>query len=205
MTISDDGTIPFDFGSSLGIGSATPSTPVTYDVTIAMDNNNTLTQRMSFAWATQETSAGGWDFGIQLYRATGDTTYTVQKRIDTGSSGEAADINAVMATLPLVPAGDEVAFLLRVTDAGAETSTFNSRVQVSVDGGATFIYDTSTDAALPSGFRFDGAGRFLSFDIAPNDGTVLYDNLSINTIVPEPGTIGLAAAAGMLGLRRRRA
>lgn len=62
-----------------------------------------------------------------------------------------------------------VNFLIRVTDAGAESGTScHSRVRVSMDGGSTWIYDTSTDGDLPNGFRLDGPGRYIDFDVAGN-------------------------------------
>ena len=98
--LSADGTTPFDFASALGIGAATPANPVIYDITISMDNNATAIQRMSFALGTVESSAGDWDFGLQLYRAVaGETFYTVGKRIDVGSSGLGSDQNAAILTM----------------------------------------------------------------------------------------------------------
>jgi len=53
-----------------------------------------------------------------------------------------------------------------------------------MDGGSTWIYDTSTDNALPNGFRFDGSGRYIDFDVAGNlSDSVYYDSFSI---VPAP-------------------
>ena len=76
--------------------------------------------------------------------------------------------------------GTEVAVLIRVTDAGSESSTFNSRVQVSLNGGSTWIYDTATDTDLTSGWRLNGAGRIIMWDAAPSAGNVTYDNFSLN-------------------------
>ena len=75
-------------------------------------------------------------------------------------------------------------FLIRVTDAGAESGTdYHSRVQVSTNNGASFFYDTATDTALPNGFRFDGPGRYIIFDQAGNtSGNVFYDNFSVTWI-----------------------
>ena len=135
---------------------------------------------MSFALGTVESSAGDWDFGLQLYRAaTGDDFYTVGKRIDVGSSGLASDQNASIFAMAAGTVNSEVSFVIRVTDAGAQTSAFNSRVQVSQDGGATWFYDTANDASLTSGWRLDGASRYFSWDIAANDSFVTYDNFSV--------------------------
>lgn len=207
ISLSPDGTAAANFGAALGTDLASPLAQLEYDIRITMRNSTSTAQRMSFAWATAESSAGDWDFGVQLYKAaSADTTYTVQKRIDMASSGVAADVNAQIGTIAnahnsLVP------FLIRVNDAGAESGTdYNSRVRVSVDNGATWIYDTDSDAALPNGFRFDGTSRFLSLDIAGGTSATFFDNLSIDltTAVPEPGTLGLAATAGMMLVARRR-
>jgi hypothetical protein len=204
ITLSADGTSPFDFASALGIGAATPANPVEYDITISMDNNATAIQRMSFALGTVEGSAGVWDFGLQLYRAVaGDDFYTVGKRIDIGSSGLAEDQNAAIFAMAAGTVNSEVSFVIRVTDAGDEASTFSSRVRVSQDGGATWFYDTLYDASLTSGWRLDGPGRYFSWDMAANDSFVTYDNFSV-TIVPEPSVAMLGLLAGFVGLIRRR-
>lgn len=213
ITLSADGANPFDFAQALGIPWATPANPVVYDIAISMDNNSPVLQRMSFALGTVESSAGDWDFGLQLYRAVaGDNFYTVGKRIDIGSSDLGSDQNAAILAMASGSVGTEVSFVMRVTDAGAETSTFNSRVQVSADGGANWFYDTDSDASLTSGtsgWRLDGASRYFSWDIAANDSFITYDNFSVTLVtaaVPEPSTLALGLAAGLVGLiwRRRR-
>ncbi len=208
ITLSADGTTPFDFASALAIALATPVNPIVYDITLSMDNNATALQRMSFALGTVESSAGDWDFGLQLYRAVaGENFYTVGKRIDVGSSGLANDQNAAIFAMASGTVNSEVSFVIRVTDAGAETSTFNSRVQVSQDGGASWFYDTQSDPSLTSGWRFDGASRFFSWDMAANDSFVTYDNFSvtvIQTAIPEPSVLVLGLLAGVIGLMWRR-
>lgn len=209
-SLSADGTTAFDFGSALGASLASSSSLLEYDITISMDNNAAGTHRMSFGWGTVEGDATVWDFGLQLYKAVGtDTTYTVGKRFNTASVG-VASVNAPIGGIANT-AGSQVDFLIRVTDAGAEGgSDYNSRVRVSLDGGSSWLYDTDADTtALPNGFRFDGAGRFFSFDVAGgNSSFVLYDNFSINVItpVPEPSTYALVGVAGAaaLWMRRRR-
>jgi hypothetical protein len=209
ITLSADGTNPFDFAQALGIPWATAANPVEYDISLSMDNNSPVLQRMSFALGTVESSAGDWDFGLQLYRAaSGDNFYTVGKRIDVGSSGLGSDQNAAILAMASGSVGSEVSFVIRVTDAGAETSAFNSRVRVSQDGGATWFYDTGSDGTL-SGWRLDGASRYFSWDIAANDSFVTYDNFSVTVIqaaVPEPSVLALGLVGGLVGLiwRRRR-
>ena len=61
-----------------------------YDIKISMRNDATGTARFSFGLGTAEGDVNSWDFGVQMYRAaSGDDFYTIQKRIDTGSSGVA--------------------------------------------------------------------------------------------------------------------
>ena len=174
FTLSVNGSTPFDFGPAMGVPGATPATPVTYDLKISMRNDATTASRFSFALTTVEGHAHYWDFAVQVYRASsGDTLYTIQRRIDRGSyngtttADATGDINS-----PITNAGavkTMVNFLIRVTDAGAESGgNYHSRVRVSMDGGSTWIYDTTTDSALPNGFRFDGPGRYIDFDVAGN-------------------------------------
>lgn len=194
FVLSANGSTAFDFGPALGAPYASPSNQATYDITITMRNNASGTARFSFALATVEGDTGAWDFGLQLYRATGsDDFYTVQKRIDANSSGFGTDWNAVMATTAsgtwVASGQSNINFLIRVTDAGAETgANYNSRIQVSTNAGASWIYDTSTDSGLTNGFRFDAAARIIIFDQAANtSGAVFYDNFSIvSTYAPAP-------------------
>jgi autotransporter-associated beta strand protein len=184
FTLSANGASAFDFGPALGSPYATPANPAIYDVKISMRNDATSNARFSFAITTAESDANSWDFGIQMYRTT--TTidyYTIQKRVDTASSGTAADINTPMFVTGPNSTNSMQAFLIRVTDAGAESTTYSSRIQVSTNNGASWIYDTQGDPDLPNGFRFDGPGRVIDFDQASNgSGNVFYDNFSITSI-----------------------
>jgi hypothetical protein len=218
FTLSDNGTAPFNFGPVLETDRATAANPIVYDVTIGMANNTAsgTQSRFSFALGTVENNANYWDFGIQLYRSTASSTrYAIGKRIDavscttaTDSTGTTGDLNSSITTTAAGTFGNLLNFVMRVTDAGAETTTFNSRIQLSTDGGSTWFYDTRTDTDLTStGFRFDTNSRFFSWDIAGST-VATYDNFSLTMItpaVPEPsavalGSLGLAA----LILRRRR-
>jgi hypothetical protein len=181
FTLSANGTSPFDFGPSLGVAGATPSSPVVYDLSISMDNDSTGIQRFSFALGTAEGDATTWDFGFQVYRASAtDNFYTIGKRIDIKASGLASDLNSSILTMGASTYGTEITILMRVTDAGSQSTAFNSRVQLSLNGGSTWFYDTATDANLTSGWRLNGAGRILMWDIAPDAGNVTYDNFSLN-------------------------
>ncbi|HEY4415651.1 MAG TPA: SUMF1/EgtB/PvdO family nonheme iron enzyme, partial [Verrucomicrobiae bacterium] len=173
------GSGAYDFGPALEVSTATPDQPLIYDLTINLANATVAAnQRCSFAISSTAGTANVWDFGIQIYRASaGDSSYVLQRRISTGASGLQNAINDSIGTVGTYPG--EVPFLLRITDAGAESGTFSSRVQISVDGGASWIYDTATDPALPNGWRFSGLARYLFFDIAPGTGPVTYDNLSL--------------------------
>ena len=194
FTLSTTGSTPFDFGPSLGAPYASAANKATYDISISMRNNASTTARFSFAIATVEGDTSVWDFGVQLYRAVNtDDFYTIQKRIDSNSSGLASDLNAVMtaAASGTWVSGSQatINFLIRVTDAGAESgANYNSRIQVSTNAGVAWIYDTATDGALPNGFRFDGTARVIIFDQAGNtSGNVFYDNFSIvSTYAPAP-------------------
>lgn len=180
FTFTTNGTTPLDLAYALGSGSATPANPKIYDITISIANSTPGVQRCSFALAATEGDATTWDFGIQVFKtAASDNFYTIGKRVDTAASGVAADINTFITNTAPGTSGTELSFLLRVTDAGAETTTFNSRVQVSIDNGATWIYDTATDSDLPNGWRFDGPGRYILWDVAPDAGNVTYDNFSV--------------------------
>ncbi|MBA4148314.1 MAG: autotransporter-associated beta strand repeat-containing protein [Verrucomicrobia bacterium] len=191
FTLSANGTTPFDFAPALGIEAATPANPVVYDVAISMDNDSTGVYRTSFALGTGEGDATTWDFGVQLYRAaSGNNFYTIGKRIDTGSSGLGSDLNAAIHTMGANTYGTEITLLMRVTDAGMETTTYNSRVQLSLNGGSTWFYDTASDSNLAgTGWRLDGTARYIMWDIAPNAGNVRYDNFSLTWISgPQPWT-----------------
>ncbi len=194
FTLSADGANPFDFATALGTGEATPANPAVYDIKIAMRNDATGTERLSFGLATAEGDVTTLDFGVQLvHAAAADTFYTIYKRIDTASAG-VADINAVMTTTASGTTGQLNSILIRVTDAGAESgATYSSRAQVSLDNGSTWIYDTDSDSALTNGWRLDGAGRYFVWDQAGNSGSVFYDSFSVVRQVSRFRRAGFAA------------
>ncbi|MFN7140000.1 MAG: hypothetical protein ACK4UN_11760, partial [Limisphaerales bacterium] len=185
-TISLSGGVgAYDFGSVLNTLAATPAEPSVYEVTISIANGAAGAQRCSFAISSTVGTANSWDFGIQLYRPSGAINYTVQKRVSTAAGGLAAVVNeAIVNEVGVYPG--EVSFLLRITDAGAETQpSNNSKIEVAlVSGGTTnWIYDTSSDSVhLPNGWRFPGASRFFMWDIAGGAGPVTYDDFSVNYI-----------------------
>jgi hypothetical protein len=181
FVLSANGTSSYDFADDLGTTTASPNNPVVYETTISVMNNSAGTQRCSFAIGTSEGDATTWDFGFQIYRSgSTDSYYVIGKRIDSSSSGLASDINTYITNTAAGTFGTEVTILMRVTDAGSETNSFNSRVQLSVDNGLTWFYDTDTDADLPNGWRLNGPARHIMWDVAPDAGTVTYDNFSLS-------------------------
>ena len=126
ICLSANGSTPFDFGPGLGIAGAKPADRATYDITINMDNDAPGTERMSFALATADGGTGAWDFGLQLFKTSGATNYSIAHRVDLGSSGTAADVTATI-NANAGRASNEISILIRVTDAGHETNTFSSR------------------------------------------------------------------------------
>lgn len=205
FTLSADGISGFNFSSALGATTATPADPVQYTVALGMANNLLGGPRFSFGLMTTTPvdgagSAGLWDFGIQLDRANGSTSsgvtaYDVFGRIDDESRIQDGDDNFLIQNLGDGSYGTEVNVVLRITDAGAESDAYNSKVEVSLDGGNSFIFSTA-----PNEFRFDGADRFFMWDFASNGtgdrGYGTYDDFSV-TVVPEPSTFALLALGGI--------
>ena len=78
---------------------------------------------------------------------------------------------------------------MRVTDVGPESTSYSSRVQLSIDGGASWIYDSQSDTDLTSGWHFESGSRFLSWDQEINsNGPDNYDNFSVTWISGPPPT-----------------
>ncbi|HOX04426.1 MAG TPA: autotransporter-associated beta strand repeat-containing protein, partial [Candidatus Paceibacterota bacterium] len=171
----------FNFGPVLRSVSATPELPTIYEIRIKMAASPVGDQRFSFALSSDLGGSGVWDFGLQINRPdTGQDFYTVYRRIDMNSSGT-SDVNSAIGATAPGTWSYEAPFLIRVTDAGVETETFHSRVQVSMDEGATWVYDTQTDPELPYGWRLDTAGRYLLWD-CPGWGRGTYDDFSVTWI-----------------------
>lgn len=182
FTLSANGVTPLNFAPSLGTWKATPNSPVIYELAVKMANSSQGSRRSSFALSTAEGSADTWSFGIQIYRDATNNAYVVGKRIESGSSGLWTDINSAITNTPPGSYGSEIRFLLRVTDAGDESSAFNSRVQLSLNGGLTWFYDTQSDPDLPNGWRLHGAARCILWDTASAAGPVTYDDFSLELI-----------------------
>jgi endonuclease/exonuclease/phosphatase family metal-dependent hydrolase len=185
FVLSADGVNSFDFGSALGIGSASRTNRVVYDLSIRINNNSATTERFAVALGTAEGDVNSWNFAVQVYRTnSGNNFYTIGKRIDTASSGLTSDLNEHITSLTGNSYGGDLTILMRVTDAGAETTTFNSRIQLSLNGGNSWIYDTDTDPSLPNGWRLNGPERHIMWDIAPDAGPITFDAFSVKLNPP---------------------
>ena len=184
FTLGINGSTPYDFASVLGAGTASPANPVVYDIAIKIVNFDNDYDRTSFGFGTEESGNTSWDFGIQLWQTSGDAKFSIGKLIDTASSG-VADLKAdISGQKSVVNVNSEVNFLIRVVDAGAESSAYSSRVLASKNGGSGWIYDTASDSDLSNGWRFDAATRYVMWDQGPNADTVTYDDFSV-TLFPE--------------------
>ncbi len=193
------GTGGYDFSSALRTLNASPAVPSVYEFTITMGNTSWTNQRCSFGLTTEQGGVTTWDFGLQIFRTTTtEDFYTIQKRIDGASTGLAADLDGpITTTAPGTWTNGFVIFLVRVTDAGAQLYEYNSRVQVSLDGGVSWIYDTSTDAELPNGWRLDTTGRYFFWDIS-GYGIASYDDFTVNWISgPEASSTLTWSGAGV--------
>lgn len=176
FTLGDSNGEAFDFGPALGVATASPDNPITYDVTISL-YNNASSARQSFGISTVASDVTTWDFGIQISRID-DNTFALHKRINSDSCVANVSINSTTG-LPTAPR-QEVHFRLRITDAGAEAEGYNSRIQLFVNDSSEPVYDTATDPDLGGGWRFDAPQRYLVGDIPGGNGNyVTYDNLSI--------------------------
>lgn len=186
FVLSADGANSFDFRSALGIGAASATNRIIYDLSIKMKNDSVGPERFSFGMATAEGDLNFWDFGVQLYRTnSANNFYTIGKRIDSASTGLSSDLNEHITSLTPNTFANELVILMRVTDAGAETTAFNSRVQLSLNGGNSWFYDTDSDPDLAAtGFRFDGPGRHVIWDVAGSAGPVTYDGFSLKLDPP---------------------
>ena len=194
FTLSANGKTAFDFGPALRSDDASKTNRAIYDVRIGMRNEATSESRCSFGISTVDGEVNKLDFALQLYRAKPkDTFYTIRKRYDRGSilgvasPDDSGDVHEVMTTTPRGTVGTMIDFVIRVSDAGAEgVEHYNSRIQVSLNNGKTWVYDSDVDPSLRNGFRFDSTVRYFIFDQAPNGtGMVFYDDFSV-TMVQAP-------------------
>ena len=164
-----------DFGPALFSSAATPSVPSIYELRVNLAHFGT--NRVSFGISTANDAPPVWDFGIELVRSLGSGPLSLYKRIDQVSGGVGQDVN-VLITNNVGAGGEELTFVFRITDAGADSTAFNSRVELAVVRGGTtnWIYDTQR---TPNGLhRRSGSSAWnsLSLPYTPKR-------------VPEPSTI----------------
>ncbi len=183
FTFTAGGGTPQDLGPALGSASATAATPATYDLAVKMSNASGSTARASFGLATADDGVQNWSLGIQLVN--NGANLDLYRRVDAGCNPSGADYNDVIATLA-GKAGTVVDLRVRITDAGAESSTgrYNSRYEVYANGALVFTSATGD-------FRFQSsAARLVLFDIAGNAGPVTYDvfSLTLLTVTNAPAT-----------------
>src|SRR5262249_30062911 len=99
ISLSANGTGPFDFGAALNTLAASSNLPSVYDVSITISNGAPAAQRCSFAISSAQGTAGVWDFAVQLVHVNGaDTFYTIFKRVSAGACGGAA-LNSAIGTV----------------------------------------------------------------------------------------------------------
>lgn len=203
VVLSRDGAAAFDFAPALGTLAATQSAKGKYKIKVKMTHTYaTGTPRFSFALSSAPGTAGDWEFGIQLFK-TNTSDYAVYKRITRNAGSLSASLNKAITTLPGAY-GTEVPVTIEVTDAGYESSTFNSSIRVSLDNEASWIYSTDTDSDLPEAdsgtpepnkWRFNaGTGRFFFFDVAGTSAT--YDDFSVELLEGAPGSSYVWNGAG---------
>jgi formylglycine-generating enzyme required for sulfatase activity len=172
FTFTANGTSPKDLGVVLGSDSATPADPVIYELAVKMSNQSGNANRTSFGISTFDTGVQDWNLGIQFVNNGADLD--IYRRIDGASNPSGGDYNDVIATLA-GQARAEVDLRLRITDAGAESSTghFNSHYEVFANG--TLVFASATND-----FRFASSPtRLILFDTAGNSGPVTYDDFSL--------------------------
>ena len=202
LFLSADGAVPFNFGDALGTTAATPGNPAVYELSISMANKSAGNQRCSLAIGDTAGGAGAWNFGIQVFRtAAEDNFYTIEKRVSIAASGVSGllGLDTFITNTPPGTYGTEINLLLRVTDAGAETAAFHSRVQISMDNGLTWFYDTATDPDLVNGWRFQGTGRYILWHVQPDAGEVTFDNFWLRLIGASVKLVSPADNAGHVG------
>jgi formylglycine-generating enzyme required for sulfatase activity len=184
FTFSADSATPKDFGSALGSVSATPGSPVVYDLSAKIANQSPSTPRTSFGLTKADDGIQNWDLGIQPVN--NGANLDLYRRIDAACNPSAADYNNVIATLPGL-AGTEVDLRLRITDAGGETGAgnFNSHYDVYANGALVF-------SSAAGDFRFSSSARLILFDTAGGTGPVTYDAIGLSLVgatnAPPPST-----------------
>ncbi len=172
-----------DFGPALFATAATPDVPSVYHLQMTMANIGT--NRFGFGISSAPGIPNNWDFGFEIYRDDESTqNLSMQARMNQNSAGVGANVSSFV-TNDVGLAGEEITFLIRMTDAGAETGTYNSRGEIAIirNGTTNWIYDTQLDTAnVPYGLRFRNTPRYLLLYVPGGAGPVTADDLSLTWI-----------------------
>jgi formylglycine-generating enzyme required for sulfatase activity len=175
FSFTADGATPFDLGPALGVTRATALEPVSYELAVKFANHSPGTLRSSFGLATADDGVQNWSLGLQLVN--NGANLDIYRRVDASCNSSGTDYNDVIATLA-GKAGTEVDLRVRITDAGAESSTgkYNSKYEVFANGNLVFTSATGS-------FRFaNSAARVVLFDTAGSAGPVTYDAFSLTLL-----------------------
>ncbi|MBN2162054.1 MAG: sulfatase-like hydrolase/transferase [Pontiellaceae bacterium] len=162
--LSPDGAGAFNFGNYLA-GNV-------YEVSVDMDVDvvgSQYAQRMSLSLAdVSNLVIGDVDLGLQV-GTDGAGGLGVFLRMDAGSQSGTGDINRMLVSG--LPVGTPVALRMVISDFNDNTSDYSSTYEIFVNG-----------SSVASGaFRFNNSNsaRYLIFDTAAHEGTVYYDNVSV--------------------------
>lgn len=177
FSFTSDGATPLDLGPALGVTRATALEPASYELAVKVANHSSGTPRTSFGVSTGDDGVQNWSLGIQLVN--NGANLDLYRRVDGSCNPSGSDYNDVIATLS-GKAGTEVDLRLRITDAGAESSTgkYNSKYEVYANGALAY-------SSAAGDFRFaNSAARVVLFDTAGNTGPVTYDAFALTLLTP---------------------
>ena len=162
--LSLDGSVACNFGRFLA-GNV-------YEVSVEMDIDtvgNDYAQRMSLSLSdVSNQEVGSVDLGIQIGTDSAGGL-GVFLRMDAGSQSASSDINRML--VGGLPIGTPVELRIVVSDFNDNTSDYSSTYEIFVNG-----------SSVESGaFRFNNSNsaRYLIFDTAAHEGTVYYDNVTV--------------------------
>lgn len=202
------GTLPNFQRVELVASNATPNSRVAYYPFETFDNPYTAVNSddvaITFSMNHVIVGAGNGFFGIEAYNAAGLIIAAVGINGTTGNLVGAATIvspfTAAFNTVynyELLLDYDTQSYSIYTTDAG-DPNTFVLR------GGGAFANSSTTfsDADISS-FSIPFATNPFASDLPAYTGGVLIDDYVVQTIVPEPASLGLAALALGLLVRRR--
>ena len=180
LQLSDNGTSAYNFGPHLR------GRRYQWKATLDLDDTEIAAARMTLGIADAILPAGGvagHDLAVQLDLLAGNTV-SVFKRIDSGSTAGAADINQSIVTG--LPAGEPVEVRVVMQDS-TDYTIFGTTYEI-------FINGTSADTGA---IRFANDSRYLIFDTAPNTGPVRYENFSLETLDAGAPVMGYIPSVGI--------